>query len=366
MSYRDRSSTDSWIDFMEYETSRGGLGGGGGSLFSGGSSGGGHEDRDKMLAEMVLGGESDPCQMAIEQYDWAKSVDDERKAEPSISGDDWQWMIDCYERAQAYRREYGAVLFDTGSIFDWHLTEMQARADQGEAASQLRMGELLYYCVKPPYGWRKAMKWISRAASQGNKEAQCFYGKCYYEGTGPKQSESSALVWWKKASAQGCRESQVRLAYHAFVRGNRIKAFKAFVQAAEQGDAMAQAWAGVCCEHGLGTKTDHEKAAEWLRRAAEGGLIEAQRWMELYGDTEHAERWLCKAKMQAVSDNAKHCRRASRRESVRKLIADVAVRHVREEASEEELERLGKRGKASAWGCLIAIALVIGGCHTMF
>ena len=45
--------------------------------------------------------------------------------------------------------------------------------------------------------------------------------------------------------------------------------FEAMRQAAEEGDAQAQCYLGVCYQNGQGVEQNHQEAVKWFRRAAE-------------------------------------------------------------------------------------------------
>ena len=60
--------------------------------------------------------------------------------------------------------------------------------------------------------YRKAPKWVHRAARQGNAEAQYSLGRMYSNGEGVPQDYPKALKWYRKAAEQGHADAQYYLA----------------------------------------------------------------------------------------------------------------------------------------------------------
>ena len=63
-----------------------------------------------------------------------------------------------------------------------------------------------------PQNYRKAAKWVRRAAEQGHADAQFTLGLMYYHGEGLPQDNQEAARWARKAAEQGQVEAQYNLA----------------------------------------------------------------------------------------------------------------------------------------------------------
>ena len=88
------------------------------------------------------------------------------------------------------------------------------------------------------------------------------------------------MKWYRKAAEQGDADAQYYLGL-CYYRGEGIKqnyedAVKWYRKAADQGNANAQYRLGYCYEHGEGVPLDYEEAVKWYRKAAEQGYGDAQ------------------------------------------------------------------------------------------
>jgi TPR repeat protein len=121
-----------------------------------------------------------------------------------------------------------------------------------------------------------AIDYFHRAADLGYAQAQVVLGFLYESGTLTTKDPGQALSWYKKAAAQGDPLGQWlagRLIYAGLVPGRDLNEAAQLLQAsAEQGNPFG--------EYLLGrVKLDRQQygpAAEWLRKAAEQGLPQAQ------------------------------------------------------------------------------------------
>ena len=388
MSHRDKSSTDCYVEYMEYQHSRadieGGIGCGsecGHASYSGPSEvlrsiydvpkygdevfGGTYHKKfpfdEEVMLKLVLDGIGDVCQAAIEQHDWAHDKRDLNE-ELITPEDSWHWMSALYEREYLSRRPYRAEIFGKCSMLKLPIARLKFTAEQGNVYSQTRLGELFYYTLKPSLGGKMAAEWYRRAAEAGWAEAEYLLGNCYYEGAGVEQSEEQATVWWLKADRQGYGEAQLRLGYHWFRKGEMEQAFDRFLRAANQGIPIAQAWLGICYQYGYGAAPNREKAVEWFRKAGTGGVMESYLWLQKYTEIDISGHWkYAEARYKAERD-----RRIERCLDYRQTIAQCLLAHVRGCGKEEDIKRLGDRGTISKWVILIAIILFIGGCHLLF
>ena len=66
--------------------------------------------------------------------------------------------------------------------------------------------------------------------------------------------------------------------------GDYTNAVKYFQQAAEQGDADAQCYLGVCYENGQGVPQSYTEAVKWLKKAAKQGYSQAIEVLKQLGE----------------------------------------------------------------------------------
>jgi len=122
---------------------------------------------------------------------------------------------------------------------------------------------------------------LSAKAAQGNAEAQFKLGVRYHYGEGVPQNYSEALKWFQKAADQNYALGQSELGYmHEQGHGTAVnfdEAVKCYRKAAEQGLPMGQNNFGAMYDQGRGLQQNPAEAAKWFRKAAEQGLPVAQR-----------------------------------------------------------------------------------------
>ena len=91
------------------------------------------------------------------------------------------------------------------------------------------------------------------AAEQGDADAQFNLGVCYKNGSGVEKSYAQAVYWYKRS--------------------------------AEQGYAKSQYYLGFCCFCGEGITESYDQATYWWKRSAEQGYIDAQKALQLIGES---------------------------------------------------------------------------------
>jgi TPR repeat protein len=117
-------------------------------------------------------------------------------------------------------------------------------ARKGDAAAQLRLGEMYDLGDGVPQDYTEAVKWYRLSAEQGNAAARFALAEMYKNGDGVAKDIQAAIKWYRLA--------------------------------AEQNYAMAQLLLGVLYESGTGVKQSVGEAARWYRLAANGGDAHAQ------------------------------------------------------------------------------------------
>ncbi len=83
------------------------------------------------------------------------------------------------------------------------LSELFAKAEQGDAKAQFKLGSRYEYGNGVEQSYEKAVKWYRKAAEKKNAEAQFKLGHCYEQGKGVSPSNEEAIRWYKRAGQQG-------------------------------------------------------------------------------------------------------------------------------------------------------------------
>lgn len=151
---------------------------------------------------------------------------------------------------------------------------------QGDAQSQLALGQLLINGVGTPLNAHEALQWFHSAAQAGLPMAMNMIGRCHEYGFGVATDLGQAAWWFLRAAGLGCDWAVYNyaqlLAHGRGVEQNRAAAFAWFCMAASHGHARAMNFVGLYHENGWETPVDHEAAAQWYRRSAEGGDFRGQ------------------------------------------------------------------------------------------
>ena len=107
-------------------------------------------------------------------------------------------------------------------------------------------------------------------------------GMLHLTGAGvPRDQEEAAQLVPRLGRRRATPDARVDLA-NLLLRGqaateDAVRTREWFEQAAASGDLVAAFNFGVCLAEGVGVERDDRKAAEWLRRAADG-VVNAQYW----------------------------------------------------------------------------------------
>ena len=161
-----------------------------------------------------------------------------------------------------------------------NLEQTLKAAECGEADAQTQLG-MMYSLGRGgvQQDYKKAFKWLSKAAEQGHILAQGCLGVAYARGEGVQQDYMKAFELTAKAAEKGNRDAQAFLG-SLYIEGSGVqqnyqKAAEWFIKAAEQGAVLAQTNLGAMYAQGLGVQQNNQKAIEWLTKAAEQGNMDA-------------------------------------------------------------------------------------------
>ena len=90
--------------------------------------------------------------------------------------------------------------------------ELRAKAEKGDAMSQLFLGAAYANGSGVPTDEAEAIKWCRKAAGQGEVKGQVFLGFAYANGRGVPKDEAEAYKWYLLAGAQGDEDARKRYA----------------------------------------------------------------------------------------------------------------------------------------------------------
>ena len=155
-----------------------------------------------------------------------------------------------------------------------------ARAEQGDAEAQNRIGVYYYTGRNVEKDLAKGVEWFQKAADQGSANAQKNLGNCYQSGEGVDRDDTLGAFYYQKAAEQGMAEAQALLG-DCYYNGQGVdkdytQAAVWYQKAADQGHAGARVALGSMYYYGLGVETDDDKAIDLFRKAAEQGEASAQ------------------------------------------------------------------------------------------
>lgn len=192
-----------------------------------------------------------------------------------------------------------------------------AMSGDGEAAALV--GDLQAF---PPDGSpaneAEALTWYHHAAEAGHVRAMRILGLAFRNGRGTAPSEADAVMWLERAAARGDAESAADLARLGSLAGNDTDAARQaadrLLQLAEGGDLLSAFNYAVCLHLGVGREKDTAMALHWLRRASDGGQLNARFWLgrlmlEGGGDAEEAWRLIGDAAREGVPEAGEMMRR---------------------------------------------------------
>jgi len=193
----------------------------------------------------------------------------------------------------------------------------QARAEQGDADAQYRLGRMYARGEGVPQDYSQAVAWFRKAAEQGNAKGQNGLGAMYLGGQGVPQDYAQAMAWFRRAAAQGEAMAQANLGV-MYDNGLGVpldyaQAAAWYRQSAEQGYAEAQYNIGVMFVDGQGVPQDYAQAVAWYRKAAEQGHAAAQfnlgrmyqTGREVPRDDVEAGKWFALAAARATGEDQK-------------------------------------------------------------
>ena len=119
----------------------------------------------------------------------------------------------------------------------------------------------------------EAIKRLTQVANKGNTEAQRMLADAYLEGKGVEKSEAKAIEMLEKAAKGGDAEAMYQLGNFYFYGNSPLigkyykKAINYYTQAANKGNAAAQAQLALCFYNGIGTNASPKDAFSWILKS---------------------------------------------------------------------------------------------------
>jgi uncharacterized protein len=155
-------------------------------------------------------------------------------------------------------------------------------ASQGDAQTQLRLGQAYAEGTAGPRNYGEALKWLQAASSQGSVEATAWLGSLYLLGHGVQRDLIRAASLIQPAAAAG-NSAGLRFMGLMYETGQGVprdysQAVSRYTQAVAQQDGPACDRLGILYLHGLGVKRDRAKAFALFTQGANLG----DRWAQLH------------------------------------------------------------------------------------
>ena len=160
------------------------------------------------------------------------------------------------------------------------IDSIRYKAEHGDAKFQYAYG----VCYEKGWGVeqdaKEAMAWYKKAAAQENGPAYNSIGNFYRMGTGVKADPKQAFVWYQKGAQAKDAQAMLNLGncyyYGMGTEQDDKTAVKWWTAAADAGNAYAQAQMGDCYYFGLGVEKDLARAIEYYKPAVDRNISSAQ------------------------------------------------------------------------------------------
>ncbi|HEX6000085.1 MAG TPA: tetratricopeptide repeat protein [Hyphomicrobiaceae bacterium] len=235
---------------------------------------------------------------------------------------------------------------------DW----ARAAAVEGDAAAQVRWGQMLLAGHGVARDPAAALLWFRLAGRSGNADAANLLGRCHELGWGAAIDMRAAAHWYEIAARSGHAWAQFNLASLLLKSesgtGNLDRALSLLARSARAGNAKAMNMLGRAREGGWKTPPNLPLARRWYLRAARGGCFRGQfhtaRFLLADGRIPEAVDWLGKSVAGAPAD---FCR------DVGRLLQDHADQRVRTVAATAVERTAGGVGAADETAPAAAPAL---------
>lgn len=106
--------------------------------------------------------------------------------------------------------EDGAAAFEARE-YQKALSLWLSLGEQGDAASQMNIGEMYAKGLGVKQNIPEALKWFNKAAAQGSAAAEFSLGEIYEYGHGMPADHKQSIKWYRKAAQQGHASARYKL-----------------------------------------------------------------------------------------------------------------------------------------------------------
>jgi hypothetical protein len=151
---------------------------------------------------------------------------------------------------------------------------VQEMAEAGDVEVQAGLGICYLHGIGDyPVNVPEGIKWLRKAVESEHPTAMAGLGFCYQSGTGVEQNHQEAKKLMERSVAKGDALGQFLLGTWYFSGNNNAvskdpnKAAELFRKSAEQENASAMAFLGICLRDGIGIERDIEEAIVWLQKS---------------------------------------------------------------------------------------------------
>ena len=160
------------------------------------------------------------------------------------------------------------------------IDSIRYKAEHGDAKYQYAYG----VCYEKGWGveqdLKQALTWYNKAAAQENGPAYNSLGNFYREGSGVKADPKKAFEYYQKGAGEKDAQAMLNLGncyfYGMGVEKDEKTAVKWWKDAADAGNVYAISQMGDCYLYGIGTEKDLTKTVEYLTQAADHNIANAQ------------------------------------------------------------------------------------------
>lgn len=184
-----------------------------------------------------------------------------------------------YAYGVCYEKGWG-VDQDWGEAFAWYTKA--ANQNNGPAFNSL--GNLYRMGTGVEANPNKAFEFYTKGAAEKDAQSMLNLGNCYYYGMGVEKDVQTAVRWWKEAAEAGNAYALSQMGdcyYHGIgVEKDISKAIEYYTPAANKNVSSAQYALGILYYTGNGVNQDQTYAKLLMRKAADGGLREAQDFLD--------------------------------------------------------------------------------------
>jgi TPR repeat protein len=190
---------------------------------------------------------------------------------------------------------------------------LQKRADEErDPRANYELYSCYFYGIGVDPDANEALRRLHLASDAGLAKAQHELAKLYYSGIGKffERNTDKAIRLFRLAAEQGLPESQLVMASMCLVRENNpLEAERWMRLAADQNHAEAQYLYGVFLSNGNDTTPRPSEAIDWILKAYNNGHQKAaEKLTVLYGEYPNLDRTTKDAMLAAISKAAKATR----------------------------------------------------------